>query len=166
MAESAEALAGVELTKLLPIALGLLANDTGEYASLKQDLRRWATDDPVDALMATVLGGGLAFYLAERDVNPNCVKPWDGILYIATCLSVGYDNVFPMTPAGHALAVAVQTFGPALAGMAFDTPASELRAQAEAEAAARAAETAQSLAMQQAILGKLEDIVKLLSAPR
>lgn len=153
---------GSELTKLLPIALGLLASDTGEYASLKQDLRRWAKADPVDALMATVLGGGIAFYLAERDQNPNCAKPWDGILYIATCLSVGYDNLFPMTPAGHALASAVQTFGPALAGMAFDTPASELRAQAEAEALQRAAEHA----TQQAILGKLEDIVKLLAEKR
>ena len=153
---------GSELTKLLPIALGLLASDTGEYASLKQDLRRWAKDDPVDALMATVLGGGIAFYLAERDHNPNCAKPWDGILYIATCLSVGYDNLFPITPAGHALASAVQTFGPALAGMAFDTPASELRAQAEAEALQRAAEHA----TQRAILAKLEDIVTLLSAQR
>ena len=160
MAEIAGAFAGDEITKLLPIALGLLASDSGEYASLKQDLRRWAKEDPVDALMATVLGGGIAFYLAERDQNPACAKPWDGILYIATCLSVGYDNLFPVTPAGHALASMVQTFGPALSGMAFDAPASEARAQAEAEAVARAAEAA----TQQAILGKLEEIVQLLAA--
>src|SRR5262245_9094224 len=72
-----------ELVTLLPIALGLLAAEGNEYASLKQDLRRWAKDDPIDALVATVLGGGLAFYLAERDGNPNCTTPWDGILYIA-----------------------------------------------------------------------------------
>ena len=76
--------------RLLPIALGLLAAEDGQYASLKADLRRWAKDDPIDALAATVVGGGIAFYLAERDTNPGCATPWDAILYVATCLSV-YD---------------------------------------------------------------------------
>jgi len=148
-----------ELVTLLPIALGLLAGEGNEYSSLKQDLRRWAKDDPIDALVASVLGGGLAFYLAERDGNPNCTTPWDGILYIATCLSVGYDNLFPTTPTGHALASLVQTFGPALSGMAFDPPAAEARAEAEA---ARA-EAAEAAAINRAILARLDDIVKLLS---
>jgi hypothetical protein len=151
-----------ELVTLLPIALGLLAAEGNEYASLKQDLRRWAKDDPIDALVATVLGGGLAFYLAERDGNPNCTTPWDGILYIATCLSVGYDNVFPTTPTGHALASLVQTFGPALSGMAFDPPA----AQARAEADAARAEATEAAAVNRAILARLDDIVKLLSEPK
>ena len=151
-----------ELVALLPAALGLLAAEGNVYASLKQDLRRWAKDDPIDALVATVLGGGLAFYLAERDGNPNCTTPWDGILYIATCLSVGYDNVFPTTPTGHALASLVQTFGPALSGMAFDAPAAESRADAEA---ARA-EAAEAAAVNRAILARLDDIVKLLSGAR
>jgi len=140
-----------ELVTLLPLALGLLAAEGNEYASLKQDLRRWAKDDPIDALVATVLGGGLAFYLAERDGNPNCTTPWDGILYIATCLSVGYDNLFPVTPTGHALASLVQTFGPALSGMAFDAPAAETRAAAD-----------EAATVNRAILARLEDIVRLL----
>jgi hypothetical protein len=144
-----------ELVTLLPIALGLLASEGTEYASLKQDLRRWAKDDPIDALVATVLGGGIAFYLAEQGKNPNCATPWDGILYIATCLSVGYDNLFPTTPTGHALASLVQTFGPALSGMAFDTPAAEARAEARAEAD-------EAAAMNRAILARLDDIVRLL----
>jgi hypothetical protein len=144
-----------ELITLLPIALGLLASEGSEYASLKHDLRAWAKDDPIDALVATVLGGGLAFYLAEHDHNPSCATPWDGILYMATCLSVGYDNLFPVTPTGHALASLVQTFGPALSGMAFDPPASEVRAEAEASAA-----------VNRAILARLEDIVRLLSETR
>jgi len=151
-----------ELVTLLPLALGLLAAEGNEYASLKQDLRRWAKDDPIDALVATVLGGGLAFYLAERDGNPNCTTPWDGILYIATCLSVGYDNLFPTTPTGHALASLVQTFGPALSGMAFDAPAAETRA----EAAATRAEAAEADAVNRAILARLDDIVKLLSGAK
>jgi len=141
-----------ELVTLLPIALGLLAAEGDQYASLKQDLRRWAKDDPIDALVATVLGGGLAFYLAEHDHNPSCVTPWDGILYMATCLSVGYDNLFPTTPTGHALASLVQTFGPALSGMAFDPPAAEARAEA-----------AEQAEVNRAILARLDDIVRLLS---
>jgi hypothetical protein len=140
-----------ELVTLLPVALGLLASQGEAYAELKQDLRRWAKDDPLDALVATVIGGGLAFYLAEHDRNPSCAKPWDGILYIATCLTVGYDNLYPVTSTGHALASLVQTLGPAMAGMAFDPPAAETRA-AEAEAAA----------VNRAILARLEDIVRLL----
>lgn len=151
-------LAGGDLVGLLPIALGLLAAEDGQYASLKADLRRWAREDPIDALVATVLGGGIAFYLAERDTNPGCAKPWDGILYIATCLSVGYDNLFPTTPTGHMLASLVQTFGPALSGMAFDAPAAEARAEAEA---ARA-EAAEAAAVNRAILARLDDIVRLL----
>jgi hypothetical protein len=144
-----------DLVALLPIALGLVAAEGDAYAQLKHGLRRWAKDDPIDALVATVLGGGLAFYLAERDHNPGCATPWDGILYMATCLSVGYDNLFPTTPTGHALAALVQTFGPALSGMAFDPPAAEARASA-----GDAAE------VNRAILARLDDIVRLLSDPR
>jgi hypothetical protein len=151
-----------ELVGLLPIALGLLAAEGDRYASLKQDLRAWAKNDPIDALVTTVLGGGIAFYLAERDRNPACATPWDGILYMATCLSVGYDNLFPTTPTGHALASLVQTFGPALSGMAFDPPAAESRA----EAAQARAEATEAAAVNRAILARLEDVVELLSGGR
>ena len=87
--------------------------------------------------------------------NPGCRTPWDGILDIATCLSVGYDSVFPTTPAGHGLAAPVGSFGPALAGMAFDPPAAETRA----EITAARAETAE---VNRAILARLDDIVRLL----
>jgi hypothetical protein len=151
-----------DLVGLLPVALGLLAAEDGQYASLKADLRRWAKDDPMDALVATVIGGGIAFYLAERDTNPAVATPWDAILYVATCLSVGYDNLFPTTPTGHMLASLVQTFGPALSGMAFDAPAAEARAEAEA---ARA-EAAAAAAVNRAILARLDDIVRLLGEAR
>ena len=150
-----------DVASWLPIALGLMGvtgavdGEAGRYTELKRDLRSWATRDPIDALAATVIGGGVAFYFAERDHNPGCTTPWDGILYIATCLSVGYDKVFPTTPAGHGLAALVQSFGPALAGMAFDPPAAETRAEADA---ARA-ETAE---VNRAILARLDDIVRLL----
>src|SRR5215813_5997362 len=94
-------------------------------SDLKQELRTWAKDDPIDALLLTAFGGGIAFYLVERGKNPNIQTPWDAILYVATCFSVGYDNTFPVTDAGHALATMVQTFGPAMAGQALNPPASE-----------------------------------------
>ena len=162
MAERPSALE--EFGGLLPIALGLYAlkDSPGlgdEFATLKSSLRAWAKEDPIDALIATVIGGGMAFYLAERDTNPNCTKPWDGILYMSTALSVGYDNLFPTTPIGHAIAVFAQTFGPGLANAALEPPAAELAAAA-AEAAARASEDA---AVNRAILARLDDIVRLLT---
>lgn len=149
-----------EFGGLLPIALGLYAlkDSSEDFATMKSELRAWAKQDPIDALIATVFGGGVAFYLAERETNPNCAHAWDGILYMSTALSVGYDNLFPTTPIGHALAVFAQTFGPALSGMALDPPAADV-AIAAAEAAARATEDAE---VNRAILARLEDILELL----
>ena len=144
----------VGLAELAPLALAVLGADSDDFASIKTGLRTWAKRDPIDALFATVVGGGLAFYLAEKDTNPNCATPWDGVLYMATALSVGYDNLFPTTPTGHALAIFAQTFGPALSGAALDPTA--------AEAAAAATEAAD---VNRAILARLDDIVRLLSAP-
>ena len=149
-----------ELGGLLPIALGLYAlkDSSDDFETMKSEIRAWAKKDPIDALIAVVFGGGVAFYLAERDTNPNCANAWDGILYMSTSLSVGYDNLFPTTPIGHALATFAQTFGPALSGAALDPTGQELAA-AQAEAAARATEDAE---VNRAILARLEDIVQLL----
>lgn len=142
-----------DLAPLIPVALGLLGEGE-DLAKFKTGLRAWAKKDPIDALLATVLGGGIAFYLAERNTNPGCKNPWDGILYMATALSVGYDNLFPTTTAGHALATFVQTFGPSLAANALEAPAAD---EARAEAAQNA--------VQLAILERLDRIVHLLEKP-
>lgn len=149
------------MQEVLPLALGLYAlRDTmgDDLDQLKRGLRAWAKEDPIDALLTTVVGGGLAFYLAERGTNANCTTAWDGILYMSTALSVGYDNLFPTTPIGHALATFAQTFGPALANAALEPPAREVAAEAAA-AAARAQADAE---VQQQILARLDDIVRLL----
>jgi hypothetical protein len=138
------------LAPLLPVALGILG-DGNDLTALKTGLRAWAKKDPMDALLATVLGGGIAFYLAERHTNENCKKPWDGILFMATALSVGYDKVFPTTSAGQALATFVRSFGSSLALNAFEPTALEDRANV----------TAQN-AVQLAILERLDRIVNLL----
>jgi voltage-gated potassium channel len=151
---SSPAAFGIEdIQRLIPFALALF-DDRGpssDYAKAKQGLRDWAKEDPIDALAAVVIGGGLAFYMAEKDSNPGCNSPLDGILYMSTALSVGYDNLFPTTPAGHALATFAQTFGPSLAANALEEPASVKRAR-EQEAAE----------VNRQILARLEDIVKLL----
>ena len=139
-----------ELAPLIPVALGLLG-EGDDLAQIKTSLRAWAKKDPIDALLATVLGGGIAFYMAERHTNPGCKNPWDGILYMATALSVGYDNLFPTTTTGHALATFVQTFGPSLAANALEPPAAD---EARDEAAQNA--------VQLAILERLDRIVHLL----
>jgi len=144
-----------DIQRLIPFALALF-DDIGpgsDYANAKTKLRTWAKEDPIDALAAVVIGGGFAFYLAERETNPGCNSPWDGILYMSTALSVGYDNLFPTTTAGHALATFAQTFGPSLAANALEDPAAVKRAREE-----EAAE------VNKQILARLEDVVRLLEA--
>lgn len=150
------------LAPFAPIALALLAGDEplDKYREVKQALRDFVDDDPMDAMVAAVLGGGLAFYLAERDTNPTCATPWDGMLFMATCLSGGCDPNAPTTVAGHAVAALVQTFGLGLSVKAYDLPKAA-KARAEAlEAAAR--DDAADVNRQ--ILARLEDIVRLLEA--
>jgi len=137
-----------EFRELVPVALGLYAlQGSDDYQELKQSIRTWAKRDPIDTLVTTVIGGGIAFYLAERATNANCSTPWDGILYMSTALSVGYDNLFPTTPIGHALATFAQTFGPALANASLDPPAAEAGED-----------------VNRAILAKLDEIAVLLAA--
>ena len=151
-----------DLSALAPLAMAFLSVDgsDGGYAGLKQQLRQWAKSDPMDTLLATVIGGGLAFYAAEHEKNAACQTPWDAILYVATSLSVGYDNLFPTTSLGHMIATAVHTFGPAFANAALEPPAAEVRAAAD-EARVKADDAA---AVNRAILARLEDIVRLLEA--
>jgi voltage-gated potassium channel len=123
-----------------------------DYEAAKAKLRELVGKDPIDSLLATVLGGGLLFYALERDKNPRCNTYWDAVLYVATSLSVGYDDVFPKTQSGNALAALIQTFGPALASNALRPPASAPD------------EGSELLAVNKAILARLEEISKQLAA--
>ena len=146
----------------LLVALGLAlvsqAGGGGELDSLKDKLRGVAKGDPIDALLATVLGGGLLFYKLEHGKNPRCNTYWDAVLYVATSLSVGYDDVFPKTEAGNALASLVHSFGPALAANALNPPQAALDEKTKADAA----KDAELLAVNKAILARLDDIATAL----
>jgi voltage-gated potassium channel len=117
------------------------------YASLKKALRDGVARDPLDALVVTVLGGSFLFYLAEKDENPKVTTFWEALVYISTCLSVGYADIFPRTAQGRAIATAIMTVGPAMAAKALDPPS----APSEQDDAA--------LAVQKTIADKLDAIL-------
>jgi hypothetical protein len=89
---------------------------------------------PAEELSLLVTWGAALFYWAESDANPMVRSYWDALHYIATALSVGYANIFPVTSIGKAIGAAVMTVGPALSARALDG-AVKPRADAEGEAA-------------------------------
>jgi len=96
-----------------------------ELSSLKRGVRDAIARDPVDSILVTVLGGAFLFFHAEKEHNPKVTTYFDALVYVSTCLSVGYADIFPKTPTGKAIATVLMTFGPALAAAALDPPAGE-----------------------------------------
>jgi voltage-gated potassium channel len=123
------------------------------YQGAKAKLRDWGARDPMDALGAVVSTGTAAFYLAEKGKNPRCKDIWDALTFVTTCLSVGYHNVFAVTPAGKAIASFLMTVGPSLAARTFEAPRAEAE-RAETEAATT----------QRAIVERLDAILEALRA--
>jgi voltage-gated potassium channel len=114
----------MEDTKERPKMTALQTNETSDaYQLAKSALRTAATRDPLDSLASVVLGGSYLFYLAERGKNPKVKSYYDALLFISTCLSVGYADVFAKTNAGKAIASFVMTLGPSLSARALDPPA-------------------------------------------
>jgi hypothetical protein len=64
----------------------------------------------------------LLFFIAERGRNPRVNTIFDATLYCSTCLSVGYADIHPVTPAGKALGTLLMTFGPSLVSKVADGP--------------------------------------------
>jgi hypothetical protein len=75
---------------------------------------------PAESLCTLVAGAAALFYYAEKDANPGVKDYWDALHYVSTALSVGYANLFPVTPFGKLLASALMTMGPALSARALD----------------------------------------------
>ena len=72
------------------------------------------------SLCTLVAGAAALFYYAEKDDNPGVRDYWDALHYVSTALSVGYANLFPVTPFGKLLASALMTMGPALSARALE----------------------------------------------
>lgn len=75
---------------------------------------------PVEELSALVTWGAALFYWAEEGNNDGVRTYWDALHYIATSLSVGYANIFPVTPLGKTVGAVVQMIGPALSARALE----------------------------------------------
>jgi hypothetical protein len=78
---------------------------------------------PAESLCTLVATGAALFYWAEKDDNPGVRDYWDALHYVSTALSVGYANIFPVTPLGKVIASALMTMGPALAAGALEPAA-------------------------------------------
>jgi hypothetical protein len=135
------------------------------WSEVKRELREGMNRDPLDALAVTVLGGSFLFYLAEKDENPKVETYVDALLFISTCLSVGYADVFAKTQAGKAIATAIMTVGPAMAAKALDAPAPPSPPPASA-APASAANVDAALEVQRVIASKLDAILEELRKGR
>ena len=144
------------MSAMAQIARGVLASQGGDlsYGTLKRGFRELAQRDPIDTLLVTVIGGSYLFYLSEKGKNPKVESIWDAVVFITTCLSVGYDDVFARTPTGKAIASFVMTIGPAAANAVFNAPASEK--------AAPAPEALQALELQRSIVERLDGILEAL----
>jgi voltage-gated potassium channel len=45
---------------------------------------------------------------------------WDALHYVSSSLSVGYTNLYPLTPVGKVIASVIMTVGPALVTRTLD----------------------------------------------
>jgi hypothetical protein len=110
----------------IALLLAVVASACGAYgvpmsiAGLKKAAKDAIANDPMDAVSVTVLGGAYLFYLAEKGHNPKVTSYFDALVFVSTCLSVGYADIFARTPAGKAIATALMTFGPALSGAVLE----------------------------------------------
>ena len=119
------------------------------------DLERWAqewfNDEPFTKLVALVGLGAALFYKAELGQNPKVNSYWDALVYVSTCASVGYGDIFARTPVGKIVGTVVMTIGPAMANAAMDGR----RRDREREADEQRAQQAELLGTMKEILAEL-----------
>jgi len=102
---------------------------------------------PAEELGVLVGWATVLFFAAEEGHNPAVTTMWDAYHYVATSLSVGYANIFPVTPMGKVIGAIVMTVGPAMSGRALDTSRAPERDDA-------------------AILAKLDELIAAVKAGR
>jgi hypothetical protein len=122
-----------------------------------QFVRTKQAEDPMQAVLLTVLLGSAAFYAAERGHNPKVTSLYDALVYVSTNLSVGYSDIFAKTEAGKLIGSALMAYGPAMAARVLDPPH---------EARDRAADNQRSETALRDIADKLERILVELQSQR
>ena len=111
--------------KALAALVGLVAvaaDGEFSYDSLKQRARDLIARDPADSALAAVIVGAYLFYEAEKGENPKVNTYADALVFVSTCLSVGYSDIFARTEAGKVIATALMTFGPPIAANSLGAP--------------------------------------------
>jgi hypothetical protein len=94
----------------------------GALERLKNGVRDGVARDPMGSVLAALLGGAWLFYRAERGHNPKVTSYYDALVYVSTCFSVGYGDIFARTTQGKAIGTALMTYGPAMVNKIFDPP--------------------------------------------
>jgi voltage-gated potassium channel len=89
----------------------------------QEKIEAWASktfsDEPFTKLVGMVMTGALLFYRAEVGHNPKVKSYADALIYCSTCASVGYGDIFAVTPVGKLVGSVIMTVGPAMANSAF-----------------------------------------------
>lgn len=124
-----------------PTALGALvakalsgggADDlVGAWQRTRDAIRDAARKDPVDTAFATAFCGAYLFFLAERGKNPRVKTFGDALVFISTCMSVGYSDIFARTEPGKYIASTVMTVGPSMVAQLISPTAAEQRAESD-----------------------------------
>jgi hypothetical protein len=111
------------------------------------DLAEKLAENPTENTAKVVAISSVLFYLFERGYNPKVQTIWDASAYCATCLSVGYHDIFPRTPMGKMIGTLLMTIGPAISSRTLDGKSEQRRDEIQE----------QTLATLQQILGKLNN---------
>jgi voltage-gated potassium channel len=144
--------------KALMLWLGtqVMGDDLDE---LKAHFRGVVGSDPIGSMASTVFLGGLLFYEAEREHNPKVSSLSDALVFVSSCVSGGYSEIFAKTEKGKLIATALQTVGPAMSSKALEAP----RAPPGSETTRGQVEL---LETQKQLVGKLDAILSELKAQR
>ena len=134
---------GVRLLRLLRL-LRLVRTFAGVYRAL-QSFERLVTHRRLIGLFMTWLAvavvSSIALYLAEHDVNEHLRDPWDALWWgVVTLTTVGYGDVYPVTPEGRLAGATLMILGITLFATITGTITSSLIAEQEQDSpdAARA----------------------------
>ncbi|MCB8945713.1 MAG: two pore domain potassium channel family protein [Ardenticatenaceae bacterium] len=82
----------------------------------------WIEANPIESAYGFLGSAAVAFYYAEKESNPQVNTYVDAFHYIATCASVGYADIFPVTQTGRAIAAMVMVVGPSVADRSLNRP--------------------------------------------
>lgn len=133
-------------------ALSPAPSEPNPLQALEEAVERWAqesfADEPFTKLITMVGVGAAMFYQAEAGRNPKVKSYYDALIYVSTCASVGYGDIFAVTPIGKLIGTFVMTVGPAMANAAL-----------VGGKLAREAEQREDMAMQREILDTMKQIL-------